>query len=632
MIIAQGQALSQQFGAHTLFNNINFSIPDNARIGLVGPNGAGKTTLLKIMTKQLDPTHGTFQVNKGIDIGYIAQEHDLNENNNIWDEMMTIFQPLIDREKKLTKLQEQIANNPEDTDLLKKYDQMQFDFEQDGGYTYQAQIKSVLNGFKFPETTWHKQIGSLSGGEKTRLAFVKLLLKKPPLLLLDEPTNYLDLDTLDWLESFLKNYQGAILVVSHDQYFLDHFATQIWELRFGKLNEFKGNYSQYLSQRQLLDKQQQIAYEKQQEQIKKDEEFIQKNIVRATTTKRAQSRRKQLEKIERITPPKRSNKVKINFKQDHPSGKEVLIAKNLSVGYPDKTMLSDISFQINKGDRVAIIGPNGIGKSTLLKTIIKQLPIKAGNIKYGASLQIGYYDQELQSLDYNKTVIDTIWDKHKTIPEKDIRSILASFLFTAQDINKMVSQLSGGQRARLELTVLSLEHDNFLLMDEPTNHLDIEAKEVLEKALQHYDGTILFVSHDRYFINQLANKLLIVKNGHVKLFEGNYTDYQNRNIQPETHVEKVIKQVSANQMSYQQQKKVDSQKRKLQRNIEKFEKQIEELESKSSDLQNQMADPKIATSFEKLGPLQEQLSDIQAQLETANNNWEKAIDELDNFE
>lgn len=525
MIIAQAQDLEQRFGGNTIFNNISFSVPDNARIGLVGPNGAGKTTLLKIMTGQQEPTSGQFTINKGLKVGYIAQENGLDEDKTIWDEMLTVFNDLIEKNKKITKMQEQIADHPEDQDLLKRYDQLAYDFEQEGGFTYQAEIKSILNGFNFKENTWNKVIGTLSGGEKTRLAFVKLLLQKPPVLLLDEPTNYLDLDTLDWLEAFLKNYQGAIITVSHDQYFLDHLANQIFELNFGKLTTFKGNYSQYVKERELMDSQQEAAYEKQQEKIKKEEEFIQKNLVRASTTKRAQSRRKVLDKMERIKPPKHKQKVRINFTSERPSGKEVLIAKDLTIGYPDKVMVSDIDFQVNKNDRVAIIGPNGIGKSTLLKTIMKKLEPKGGSIKYGASLDIGYYDQELQSLDPSKTVLDTIWDRHKTMPEKDVRSILASFLFTAEDIDKTVGQLSGGQKARLTLTVLSLEKDNFLLMDEPTNHLDIEAKEVLEEALDNYDGTLLFVSHDRYFINELANKIISVRDGHAKIYNGNYSYY-----------------------------------------------------------------------------------------------------------
>lgn len=641
MIIAQAQDLEQRFGGNTIFSNISFSVPDNARIGLVGPNGAGKTTLLKIMTGQQEPTSGQFTINKGLKVGYIAQENALDEDKTIWDEMLTVFDNLIEKNKRITKMQEQIAEHPEDEDLLKRYDQLAYDFEQEGGFTYQAEIKSILNGFNFKENTWQKVIGTLSGGEKTRLAFVKLLLQKPPVLLLDEPTNYLDLDTLDWLEAFLKNYQGAIITVSHDQYFLDHLANQIFELNFGKLTTFKGNYSQYVKERELMNNQQEAAYEKQQEKIKKEEEFIQKNLVRASTTKRAQSRRKALDKMERIKPPKHKQKVRINFTSDRPSGKEVLIAKDLTIGYPDKTMVSDIDFQVNKNDRVAIIGPNGIGKSTLLKTIMKKLEPKDGSIKYGASLDIGYYDQELQSLDPSKTVLDTIWDRHKTMPEKDVRSILASFLFTAEDIDKTVGQLSGGQKARLTLTVLSLEKDNFLLMDEPTNHLDIEAKEVLEQALDNYDGTLLFVSHDRYFINELANKIISVRDGHAKIYNGNYSYYLDEKAKQaaavqEAKAEQTESTTSANQnqgkLSYQEQKARDSQKRKLERAISDAEARIEKLENEEQEIQTEMANPDIAASFEKLGPLQEKLSAVQEQLDQANTDWENALEALDEFE
>lgn len=641
MIIAQAQDLEQRFGGNTIFSNISFSVPDNARIGLVGPNGAGKTTLLKIMTGQQEPTSGQFTINKGLKVGYIAQENALDEDKTIWDEMLTVFDNLIEKNKRITKMQEQIAEHPEDEDLLKRYDQLAYDFEQEGGFTYQAEIKSILNGFNFKENTWQKVIGTLSGGEKTRLAFVKLLLQKPPVLLLDEPTNYLDLDTLDWLEAFLKNYQGAIITVSHDQYFLDHLANQIFELNFGKLTTFKGNYSQYVKERELMNNQQEAAYEKQQEKIKKEEEFIQKNLVRASTTKRAQSRRKALDKMERIKPPKHKQKVRINFTSDRPSGKEVLIAKALTIGYPDKTMVSDIDFQVNKNDRVAIIGPNGIGKSTLLKTIMKKLEPKDGSIKYGASLDIGYYDQELQSLDPSKTVLDTIWDRHKTMSEKDVRSILASFLFTAEDIDKTVGQLSGGQKARLTLTVLSLEKDNFLLMDEPTNHLDIEAKEVLEQALDNYDGTLLFVSHDRYFINELANKIISVRDGHAKIYNGNYSYYLDEKAKQaaavqEAKAEQTESTTSANQnqgkLSYQEQKARDSQKRKLERAVSDAEARIEKLENEEQEIQTEMANPDIAASFEKLGPLQEKLSAVQEQLDQANSDWENALEALDEFE
>lgn len=637
MIIAQAKNLEQHFGINQIFNDVDFSISDNARIGLVGPNGAGKTTLLKIMTGQQEPSGGNFTINKDIIVGYIAQENGLNENNSIWEEMLTVFASLVDKSHKIEQLQIDISNDPENQDLLKQYDQLSYSFEQAGGFTYPAEIKSVLNGFKFFKDSWHKKISTLSGGEKTRLAFVKLLLKKPPLLLLDEPTNHLDLDTLEWLEGFLKNYKGAILTVSHDQYFLDNLTNEIFELNFGKLTTFKGNYTQYVQERELINRQQEAAFEKQQEQIKRDEEFIQKNIVRASTTKRAQSRQKRLDQIERITLPQHKQKVRINFNAERQSGKEVLILKDVTIGYPDKIMVKNINFQVNKGDRIAIIGPNGIGKSTLLKTLMHKLEPKTGTIKYGAGLDIGYYDQELQSLDFKQTVLDTIWNRHKTMPESEVRSILASFLFNAKDIEKTVAQLSGGQRARLTLTVLSMEKDNFLLMDEPTNHLDIEAKEVLEQALDHYDGTLLFVSHDRYFINELANKIIVINNGTAKLYNGNYHYYldeltKQNAIEASKQEEIIANEDNSGKLSYAEQKERNSQKRKLERDVQNAEKKIAELEEKEKDIQLKMADPIISASFEKLGPLQEELSQIQSELEKANETWEEAMLNLDEFE
>lgn len=639
MIIAQGHDLQQSFGGHILFNHVNFSIQDKARIGLVGPNGAGKTTLLRIMTGQLDPTKGKFTTSSGIACGYIAQENDLNNQQTIFDEMLTVFAKLRQTESKISQLSQQIADHPQNQALLKQYDHLSYAFEQAGGFTYQAQIKSVLNGFHFPQASWDKKIGTLSGGEKTRLSFVKLLLQRPPLLLLDEPTNYLDLDTLDWLESFLKNYDGAILAVSHDQYFLDHLTSEIFELRFGQLTTFKGNYSAYVKQRALRDQTQQAAYEKQQAQIKRDEEFIQKNLVRATTTKRAQSRRKRLEKMDRIQPPKHKRQVRINFSAARPSGKEVLILRQLSVGYQDRLMIKNISLQINQGDRVAVIGPNGIGKSTLVKTIIKQLPALGGEIKYGASLDIGYYDQELKALAPDKTVLDTVWDAHRTMPEADVRSILASFLFTAKDIDKTVAQLSGGQKARLTLTLLSLEHDNFLIMDEPTNHLDIEAKEVLERALQNFNGTLLFVSHDRYFINQLANKIVVIDHQAATMYPGNYSYYLEEKAKQAAAQAKQTankqaapQKVSQGKLDYQSQKEHETEKRRLTRAVTAAEKSITHLEQQQADLQNQMAQPEIATNFAKLQPLQAQLQTVQAKLNGENKHWEQAMEALEDFD
>ena len=621
-----------------VLDGLTFQVDQGERVGLLGRNGAGKTTLFKILTGELDYDEGTVVVGQGRRVGLISQIPVYPAGCTVEDVLRSAFARLESLAEEMRALEARMAAGESDPAILKRYGTLSERFEAFGGYDTDVAVNKIANGLSIPDSQRSQLFDSLSGGEKTRLSFVKLLLKKPPLLLLDEPTNYLDLDTLDWLEAFLKNYLGAILTVSHDQYFLDHLATQIFELQHGELTVFKGNYSQYLAQRELRDQQQEAAYEKQQEEIKREEEFIQKNIVRASTTKQAQSRRKALEKMELVDPPKHKSKVRIKFDSARPSGKEVLILKDLAVGYPDKTMLKDISFQINKGDRVAIIGQNGIGKSTLLKTVMKQLPVKSGAIKYGASLDIGYYDQELQGLDYSKTVIDTIWDRHKDMNEKDIRSILASFLFTAKDIDKQVSQLSGGQRARLTLTVLSMEHNNFLLMDEPTNHLDLDAKEVLEKALADYDGTLLFVSHDRYFINKLANKIVVAKDGQAKIYEGNYTYYLNEKAKEEAAAQEtaaqeapVVKAVSESKFSYQEQKKRDSEKRKLERQVAQAEKDLEELEAKEQEIQEAMADPAIAADFSKLGPLQEELTAVQEKISQVSQAWEDASLALEEF-
>ena len=641
MIIMQANNVERSFGATTLFKNISFEIDSKSRIGLVGPNGVGKSTLIKILTGQEEPTSGAIIKSKNITFGYIAQENNLNPEQTVYGEMTEVFSDLIQKGDELAKLQIRLADSLEpDTELLKQYDQLQFDFEQQGGFTYQAEIKSILNGFNFDESTYDKKIGVLSGGEKTRLSFVKLLLKSPDLLILDEPTNHLDLDTLDWLENFLRSYKGAILAVSHDQYFLDAIATEILELRHGQLNKFKGNYTAYTKLRTSLDDQQQEAYERQQAEIKKQEDFIQKNIVRASTTKRAQSRQKQLDKMELIDPPKHDQKVRINFQIEQQTGKEVFIFDDLTVGYPNKTMIEDINLQVRQKERLAIIGPNGIGKSTLLKTIVKELPIIKGNIKYGANLKIGYYDQEINHLDPKETVLDTIWNRHKTMPERDVRNILASFLFTANDLQKTVGQLSGGQRARLALTVLSLEFNNVLIMDEPTNHLDIEAKEVLEQALEHYDGTIVFVSHDRYFINQLAEKIFSVKEKHGTVFAGNYSFYLEKREQLEGSVlaAKAANSVttaqsdSAGKIDYQAQKKNQAEKRRLEREVNQLEEKINDLEEKIAALHDEMAKPEVATDFGKLDPIQREVQDLEKQNEAASAEWETALTKLEKFE
>lgn len=629
MIIAQANKLARTFGDTSLFDDVSFAIQQNSRIGLVGPNGVGKSTLIKIFTGIEPPSAGEVSINKDISIGYIAQENNINPTLNIYQAMEEVFADLKQKEVQLSKMALELADN-HDEDFLAKYDQLQYDFEISGGYTYQSDIKAILNGFNFDQSTYEKKVGTLSGGEKTRLAFVKLLLQKPDLLILDEPTNHLDLDTLDWLENFLKNYPGAILAISHDQYFLDAVATEILELNHGKIRKFAGNYSNYVKLRDQEFNQQEAAFEKQQQEIKRQEEFIQKNIVRASTTKRAQSRQKMLDKMEKIERPDRDQKVKIKFDLVKQTGKEVLQMQNLTVGYPDKPMVEDINFLVMQKNRVAVIGPNGIGKSTLLKTIVKELPILAGEIKYGANLQIGYYDQEINHLDPKKTVLDTVWDHHKTMLEKDVRSVLASFLFSADDLNKTVGQLSGGQRARLALTVLSLENNNFLIFDEPTNHLDIEAKEVLEQALENFPGTILFVSHDRYFINQLAQKIIAINNKKPVVYDGNYSFYLEKRGNFEQSSETKTSSTPAGKVDYQAQKEQQNKIRRLEKKVTELETDLTKIDEQISELEQSMLDPDIASDFDKLGPIQAEIDQLHQKSEAVTNEWEQAATELEN--
>ena len=532
MILLQGQNLARLFGASVLFDNIQITVQDHSRIALVGRNGAGKSTLLKILAGIEATDAGSVSKSKEVTIGYLDQHSAVDSSNTIWQEMLTIFAHLI----QLSKEAEQAAFALGDPDLLEdeeayqkaleRYDHLQHTLHEKNAYGYESEIRSVLHGFQFYEEDYDRPISQLSGGQKTRLALAKILLEKNDLLILDEPTNHLDIDTLAWLENYLIGYNGSLLIVSHDRYFLDKVATEVYEISRHKIQHYKGNYSYYLTEKATRLEQELKAYEKQQDEISKLEDYVARNLARASTTKMAQSRRKRLEKMDRMDKPKGDERsARFSFEIAKESGNVVLTLENGAVGYADTVLADPINLDIRKQQAIAIVGPNGIGKSTLLKSIISEIPLLKGRVQLGANVDLGYYDQELGNLSKNKSVLAEIWDLHPTLNEKDVRSILGSFLFSGADVEKTIPALSGGEKARLSLCKLALDQKNFLVLDEPTNHLDIDSKEVLENALIDYDGTLLFVSHDRYFINRIATSIVELSAEGSKLYLGDYDYY-----------------------------------------------------------------------------------------------------------
>lgn len=635
MILLQANQIARHFGSDILFENIHIEIQDRSRIALVGKNGAGKSTLLKIIAEIEPPDEGTIAKNKHLHIGYLAQNSSFDSEKTVWEEMLTVFEPLRKMEQQLQTYEQEISHltdfdSAESQQLMNRYEELQFQFQEKNGYGYEAEIRSVLFGFQFDETFFEQKIQTLSGGQKTRLSLAKLLLEKPDLLILDEPTNHLDIQTLTWLEDYLQNYQGALLIVSHDRYFLDKVVNEVYDLTPNKLYHYHGNYSQFLDKKQARLIQEMNAYEKQQTEINKLETFVQKNIARASTTKRAQSRRKQLEKIERIDRPKMyEKKANILFHIDHPSGNRVLDIEKAAIGYDDVVLCEPINMEIRKQEAVALVGPNGIGKSTLLKSIIGEIPFIKGSANLGANIALGYYDQEQTQLHSNKTVLAELWDAHPTTPEKDIRTVLGSFLFSGDDVKKVIPQLSGGEKARLALAKLSMQQDNFLVLDEPTNHLDIDSKEVLEDALIDYDGTILFVSHDRYFINRIATKVIELSAEGSKLYLGDYTYYlekkqeekELRELEKETQAAASKKQPS-NKQEFQLSKEKQREQRSLQRKVDQLEKEMSELEEQINDIHLETNRPEILEDHIKLQEFTQVVERYQAELDQKLNEWE----------
>ncbi|MQS75776.1 ABC-F family ATP-binding cassette domain-containing protein [Companilactobacillus halodurans] len=635
MILLQAQNITKNFGTKKLFSNVSFEIQDNSRIGLVGRNGVGKSTLLKIISDQESYNSGNIALKKDTNIGYLAQDSGLNSDSEIFSEMEHVFDYLKKQEKEMHQLEEKLADpTVADYDqILKEYDRLQTTFRQENGYGYQSEIRSVLKGFGFDEEVWHDQISTLSGGERSRLAMAKMLLEHHDILLLDEPTNHLDINTVEWLENYLKGYRGALVIVSHDQYFLDKVVTEIVEINQHSSTRYSGNYSFYLQEKK---KNQEVAwkhYEEQQAEIKKTEEYIQKNIVRASTTKMAQSRRKKLEHMDVLDKPgSDQGSVHFSFDIDKESGNDVLLVKDAAIGYDNQIMSEPINLDVKKGERVGIIGPNGIGKSTFLKSILGKIPMIKGTSQFGANVQIGYYDQNLKGLNPKKDVLHEIWDLYPRLDEQVIRNKLGAFLFSGDDVLKPVAGLSGGEKARLMLTKLSMENDNFLVMDEPTNHLDIDSKEVLEDALKSFAGTVLFVSHDRYLLNTLADRIVDISSNGSKIYLGDYDYYLEKTTdKPVEESEEKSSTVSEKKVEYQQSKEQQKQERKLRRQVDELEKQLTELEDKNTAIQKEMTKDENLTSYSKLADLQKELDENKQQQDKIEEEWTEKSIELEDF-
>lgn len=633
MIILQANKIERSFAGEVLFDNINLQVDERDRIALVGKNGAGKSTLLKILVGEEEPTSGEINKKKDISLSYLAQDSRFESENTIYDEMLHVFDDLRRTEKQLRQMELEMGEKSgDDLDkLMSDYDRLSENFRQAGGFTYEADIRAILNGFKFDESMWQMKIAELSGGQNTRLALAKMLLEKPNLLVLDEPTNHLDIETIAWLENYLVNYSGALIIVSHDRYFLDKVATITLDLTKHSLDRYVGNYSRFVELKEQKLATEAKNYEKQQKEIAALEDFVNRNLVRASTTKRAQSRRKQLEKMERLDKPEAGKKAaNMTFQSEKTSGNVVLTVENAAIGYDEEVLSEPINLDLRKMNAVAIVGPNGIGKSTFIKSIVDQIPFIKGEKRFGANVEVGYYDQIQSKLTPSNTVLDELWNDFKLTPEVEIRNRLGAFLFSGDDVKKSVGMLSGGEKARLLLAKLSMENNNFLILDEPTNHLDIDSKEVLENALIDFDGTLLFVSHDRYFINRVATHVLELSENGSTLYLGDYDYYVEKKAEVEmsqTEEASTNNQVKESSLvnDYQAQKESQKEVRKLMRQIESLEAEIEELESQSQAISEQMLETNDA---DKLMELQAELDKISHRQEEAMLEWEELSEQV----
>ncbi|REK71475.1 ATP-binding cassette domain-containing protein [Paenibacillus paeoniae] len=643
-MLLQVSNISKSYGVSAILSHISMQVLERERIGLVGVNGAGKSTLLKIIAGEMSADSGDIHKAKELKLGYLAQNSGLQSERTIIEEMRAVFSHLIEAEQELRDLEVKIAdpelhaNEKKYAEVLDRYAHRSDWFREQGGFEINTRINSVLHGMGFGSFNLDTIISTLSGGQKTRLALARILLQAPDLLMLDEPTNYLDIETLTWLESYLRGYPGAIVVVSHDRYFLDALVDTIIEIERHSAKRYTGNYTRYLELKTAEYEIHLKHYEKQQEEIERMEQFIQRNIVRASTTKRAQSRRKSLDKMERMDRPAGElKKAHFSFEIERMTGKDVLSVDHLSVVFPggDKPLFHNVKFDLTRGETVALIGPNGIGKSTLLKTLVGQLEPTTGTIQFGSHVKLGYYDQEHTRLNGQNTILEEVWGLYPHMEEARIRTVLGNFLFSGEDVLKRISSLSGGEKARVSLAKLMLAQANVLVLDEPTNHLDLFSKEVLESALLDYEGTLFFISHDRYFLNKMSDRIVELGPNGVEHFLGNYDEMLEKKREIEdARLEAIAAAQSKNQKlnetanavpatSYEAEKQAKRDERNRQRKSEQLEAEIASLEEQIGELEQQLADPEVFNNYIRIQELQAEIDQLKAKLAVTYEQWEQ---------
>ena len=628
------QNIEKSFDGVTLLADASFHIEEREKAALVGINGAGKSTLFKIIVGELPPDSGQVILAKGKTMGYLAQHQELTSDLSIYDALLQVKQHILDMEVRMRQLEKEMkyTQGEELNKIMEAYSRLTHEFGLENGYAYKSELTGVLKGLGFAEEDFGKMISTLSGGQKTRVALGRLLLSKPDIILLDEPTNHLDMDSIAWLETYLLNYPGAVFIVSHDRYFLDKVATKIVEIDNTKVTSFTGNYSAYSEKKAMLRRAAYQAYLNQQQEIKHQEAVIAKlkSFNREKSIRRAESREKMLDKIEVLEKPVEvDDSMRITLKPRVISGNDVLTVEHLTKSFPSLPLFEDLNFQIKRGERVAIIGSNGTGKTTILKILNQVIPADNGSFRLGSKVHIGYYDQEHHVLHMEKTIFEEISDDYPKLTNTEIRNLLAAFLFTGDDVFKPISALSGGERGRVSLAKLMLSQANFLILDEPTNHLDITSKEILEEALNNYEGTVLYVSHDRYFINKTATRILDLTNHKLVNYIGNYDYYLEKKEEltdiyaPEVREEVYTETVSATKMDWKQQKEEQARLRKRENDLKKTEKAIEELEQRDSEIDEEMANPEVATNVAECVRLSKEKAEIAEKLEKLYEKWEE---------